>query len=65
MKFMCYWGDGYFPAGSELIELKELDFFCEDVGYSADDMYEITHLDEGETWKGEELSGVHYVTRVE
>lgn len=64
-KFMCFWGPGYTDPGEEIVELKPLDFFNENVGYDDDAVAEINALEPGQTYEGEHIiSGSHYVTRV-
>jgi hypothetical protein len=61
-KFVCYWGEGY--GGEDHAVTHDTNFFCEDVGYEADDIEEINALEVGQSWRSGYPNGDHFVTRV-
>lgn len=61
-KFMCYWSaEGY----QETLELNNVEFFAEDMGYSMLDISQINNLDIGETYRNHAHGlNSHIITRV-
>lgn len=70
MKFLCYWGKGYYgkdnPHKKPFTEIHTLEWFTEDNGYSAKDAYDLTYLAvDGVKDFTDFLGQEHYVKRIE
>jgi hypothetical protein len=61
-KFVAYWGEGY---GISTAEIHPLAWFSEDCGYTPANIWHLSNLKIGESADLTDLSGVHYVMRVE
>jgi hypothetical protein len=62
--FECFWGDGYRgDTNQSLLELKTIEFFNNDRGYSDEDIAEIFELPLGDYAEFKE-AGDHWVRRI-
>ena len=62
--FECFWGDGYRGESNQsLLEVKMIEFFNNDRGYSDEDIAEIFELPVGDYAEFKE-AGDHWVRRI-
>jgi hypothetical protein len=62
--FECFWGDGYRGESNQsLLEVKMIEFFNNDRGYSDEDIAEIFELPLGDYAEFKE-AGDHWVRRI-
>jgi hypothetical protein len=60
-KYVCYWGEGY----SQETQIVNQDFFFNLRGYEDEDIQAVADLALGGVLDFTDLSGTHYVLRVE